>query len=130
MGEVSFEKITRVFIKMRDKRSKLKQEFEAADKEIKDQQEQLEQFLLKTMRDMGVESVRTPVGTIYQTETMVPQGSDWTAFYAWVKENNAFDFIFRRIKADAVKDYMEQNGGEVPPGVSVYSQLGVRIRRK
>ena len=130
MVEVSYEKIARVYVKMRDKRHELKAAWEAEDRAIKEQQERLELFLLQDMRNMGVESLRTSAGTIFQSETMVPTGSDWTAFYAWVKKHNAFDFIFKRIKADAVKDYMEQHNGEVPPGVSVYTKLGVTVRRK
>ncbi len=130
MVEVSYEKIARVYVKMRDKRHELKAAWEAEDRAIKEQQERLEVFLLQDMRNMGVESLRTSAGTIFQSETMVPTGSDWAAFYAWVKEHNAFDFIFKRIKADAVRDYMEQHNGEVPPGVSVYTKLGVTVRRK
>lgn len=130
MGDVTWERMVSAYIKMRDARHALKAEYEKKDKELKDNQEQLEAFMLGQMNTSGVTSLRTPHGTAYRTETMVPTGSDWTAFYAWVKQTNGFDFLFRRIKADAVKDYMDQHDGEVPPGVAVYSKLGVTIRRK
>ena len=130
MVEVSYDKLVRTYVKIRDARTALKQTFEAEDRVLKDKLETLENYMLQSMNSSGVESVKTPAGTAYRTETMVPTGSDWTAFYAWVRENNAFDFIFRRIKADSVKEYMDQNDGKVPPGVSVYSKYGVTIRRK
>ena len=130
MVEVSYDKLVRTYVKIRDARTALKQTFETEDKKLKDKLETLENFMLQHMNASGVESVKTPAGTAYRTETMVPTGSDLNAFYKWVRENNAFDFIFRRIKADSVKDYMDQNDGQVPPGVSVYSKYGVTIRRK
>ena len=129
MVDVTHEKMVRVFVKIRDARSELKAAFEVKDRELKDKQETIEQLLLADMNKSGIESFRTAAGTAYRTETLVPTGSDWTAFYKWVKENDAFDFIFRRIKADAVKDYMAQNDGKVPPGVSIFGKFGVTIRR-
>ena len=130
MVEVTYEKLVKTFVKIRDARSVLKAEWEVKDRELKDKLDRLEQFMLSTMSDSGIESFKTSAGTAYRTTSLVPTGSDWTAFYAWVKENNAFDFIFRRIKADAVTDYMDQNDGQVPTGVSVFKKYGVTIRRK
>ena len=130
MVEVTYEKLTSTFIKIRDARSALKQTYEAEDKILKDKLDTLENYMLATMNVSGLTSFKTPSGTAYRTETLVPTGSDWTAFYAWVKKHDAFDFIFRRIKADAVKDYMEQHDGQVPPGVSIFSKYGVTVRRK
>lgn len=129
MVAVTQQKLVRVFVKMRDARAALKREWEEQDTTIKQQQELIEQLLLKEMNDNGLESFRTGAGTAYKTVKLIPQGSDWGVFYNWVKEHDAFDFIFKRIKADMVKDYMDQHNGQVPPGVSVYSVQGVTIRR-
>ena len=130
MVAVTYDKIVKTYVKMRDARSKLSAEFRKKDEEIKAQMERLELFMLEQMENSGVESFKTLEGTAYRTSTMVPTGSDWDAFFKWVKETNGFDFFFKRIKADAVKDYMDQNGGKAPPGVSVYSKFGVTVRRK
>ena len=46
-----------------------------------------------------------------------------------MKQNDAFDALERRIKKTFVSEYMENNGGAIPPGVSVYRQYAVRVRR-
>jgi hypothetical protein len=130
MVEVTHEKLISTFVKMRDARSDLKAQFEAKDRKLREQMEQVESFILHILNTSGVESFRTNAGTAYRTESMTPTASDWGAFYAWVKETDGFDFLFRRIKADAVKDYMNQHDGMAPPGVSVFSKYGVTIRRK
>ena len=130
MVAATYDKLVKTYVRMRDARSKLSAEFKKKDEEIKAQMERLELFMLEQMQNTGVESFKTLDGTAYRTETMVPTGSDWDAFFKWVKETNGFDFFFKRIKADAVKDYMDQNGGKAPPGVSVFAKYGVTVRRK
>lgn len=129
MGDVTYEKIVRIYVKMRDARSALKAEYEAKDKAIKDQQDELETFLLGEMNSLGFDSFKTAAGTAYRTDQLIPQGADWNVFYDWVAKTRGFDFLFKRIKADAVRDYMDLHNGELPPGVSIFSKLGVGIRR-
>ena len=86
--------------------------------------------MLEQMQNSGLESFKTAAGTAYKTETMVPTANDWDKFHEWVYETRNAEFFFRRIKTDAVKDYMDQHDGAAPPGVSVFSKYGVTVRRK
>ena len=130
MGAVTYDKIVNTYVKVRDAKSALTAEYEAKKNDLNAQMERLELFMLQQMQDTGIESFKTTAGTAYKTETMVPGSNDWDAFYTWVRETNGFDFFFKRIKADAVKDYMDQHNGETPPGVTVFSKIGVTVRRK
>jgi hypothetical protein len=130
MVEVTHDKLVKTYVKIRDARHVLKSEYERQDHQLKQQLETLEVFMLGLMNTSGIDSFRTSAGTVYKQETIIPQASDWSAFYKWVRETNGFDFLFKRIKADAIKDYMEQHDGEVPPGVSIYGKFEVRVRRK
>jgi hypothetical protein len=130
MGEVTYDKLVATYVKIRDARAAATAEHKAKDDAMKAQQERLEVFLLQQMQDTGMESFKTSAGTAYRTETMVPGSNDWDAFYKWVHETHGYDFFFKRIKADAVRDYMDQHNGETPPGVTVFSKFGVTVRRK
>lgn len=122
-------KLVKVYVKMRDARAAKKKAFEAEDRRIGDQQDQIENELLRFLNDNTMESVRTSHGTFYRKEEVVPNGSDWDAFYAWVKENDAFDAFERRIKATFVKTFMEEHAGGLPPGVSVHRRFKAGVRR-
>lgn len=126
---VTIAKVVATYIKIRDKRAENKKEFEAHDQKLKDQMETLSGFLLQTMRASGAESVRTKHGTVFTSIDITPQGQDWDKFYAWVAENNAFEALERRIKKTFIATYMEENDGELPPGVGVFRQHSVNIRR-
>jgi hypothetical protein len=129
MVDVTYDKVVATYVKIRDTRNAARAKHKAEDAALVAKLEALENFMLGQMNNAEVVSFRTASGTAYRTETMVPTGADWTAFYAWVHETKGYDFFFRRIKADAVKDYMDQHDGAAPPGVSVFTRFGVTIRR-
>lgn len=122
-------KMVRVYLKMRDARTALKRQFEEDDTKIKAQMEKLEIAMLRHLQDSNSDSIRTDAGMFYRQEEVTPTGSDWDAFYQWVKDNDAFEALERRIKKTFVREYMETHNGGIPPGVSVYREYVVRVRR-
>lgn len=129
MSDLDLGKITRAHINIRDARTKLRQEYEAADKDLKDAQTKLENAMLGHLNAHGMESVRTDAGTFYRQEEITPSASDWQAFYDWIKEHDAWDALERRIKKTFIKEFAEAHGGGLPPGVSVFREFVVRVRR-
>jgi hypothetical protein len=123
------QRMVKAYIKIRDKRAEIKKEFEEQDKALKEKLELIESEMLRHMQETGIESIKTAAGTFYRQEEVTPTGSDWDAFYTWVKTNDAFDALERRIKKGFIKEYMETHEGGIPPGVSVYREYVVRVRR-
>jgi len=126
---MDMNKVVQAHLKIRDARRQLSREYEEKDTELKTKQEQLEAVLLKHLNDSDVDSVRTAAGTFYRQVNIIPAGSDWDAFFTWVKKEDAFDALERRIKRGFIKEYMEEHNGEMPPGVSVHKERVVRVRR-
>lgn len=126
---MDYAKLVEVFLKIRERRSELKREFEAQDEKLKADQAKLEAAMLQHLNAAGLDSARTAQGTFYKQESLKPSASDWVAVYDFIKDNDAFDMLERRIKKDFVKDYMEMNEGVPPPGVSVHREYEVRVRR-
>ena len=127
--QVKLDKITETYVKIRDARSDLKKKYEAEDLALKVQLETLDSFLLGRLQELGVESVRTKHGTVYQSVTVKPSCEDWNGFYAWIAEHEAFDALERRVKKSFITTYMEDNKGELPPGINVTQEYTVTIRR-
>jgi hypothetical protein len=122
-------RITKAHINIRDARSQLRKQFEEADSDLKVAQEKLEMAMLDHLNKHGMNSVKTDAGTFYAQEEITPSGSDWNALYEWIKEHDAWDALERRIKKTFVKEYSEAHNGGLPPGVSVYRERIVRVRR-
>ena len=129
MSDFDMGQITRAHINIRDARHKLKQEYEAKDKDLKESQVRLENAMLDHLNQHGMESVRTEAGTFYRQEEITPSASDWQALYDWIKEHDAWDALERRIKKTFIKEYAEAHSGGLPPGVSVFREFVVRVRR-
>lgn len=126
---VDMTAVTRAHINIRDERSRLRKEWEAVDGTLKESQVKLENVLLDHLTKTNSESVRTEAGTFYRQEEVIPNAADWNAFYDWIRDNNAFDALERRIKKTFVTEYMDANDGALPPGVSTFRQFVVRVRR-
>ncbi len=126
---MDYSQIVKVYLKIRDKRADLKKAFDTSDNELKAKQEQLEGTMLDFLNTSGVDSTRTEAGTFFKQEDLIPTGSDWAAFYDWIKEHDAFDALERRVKKVFISNYLEENDGAVPPGISIFRQYKVRVRR-
>jgi hypothetical protein len=122
-------KMVNVFVKIRDKRQEKRKEWEDEDKRLAEQQDRVSAELLRYLNTNNMDSVRTEKGTFFRQEKVVPTASDWDTFYKWVAQTDGFDFLEKRIKRAEVTKYMETHEGTPPPGVSVYREYEVRVRR-
>jgi hypothetical protein len=78
-----------------------------------------------------VKTAPTKAGVFYKEFVVKPSATDWTAFYEWIKKNDAFQFLHKRITADEVAKYMEEHKDDdvsLPPGVAVMTEYVVRVR--
>jgi hypothetical protein len=121
--------VAAVYLKMRDKCAAINKTAEADVAAIKAQMITLESVMLSALTQVGADSIRTESGTIYKEEILLPSAEDWQLVYAWIKENDTFEFLHKRITADAVKSYIDQNGTP-PPGVRVHREWKAHVRRK
>lgn len=126
---VDMNRLTKAYIRIRDARQAAKKVWEEQDAEFKKKLERLEGGMLQFLNDTNQNSSKTDSGIVYRQEEITPTGSDWDLFYNWVKTNDAFEALERRIKKAFVKQYMEEHDGGIPPGVSVYREYTVRVRR-
>jgi len=126
---MDMNQLVSVYTKIREKRAQIKKAYDAEDASLKEKLTKLEGVLLGQLNTTNTDAIRTEAGTFYRQEDITPSGADWSAFYDWVKENDAFDALERRIKKTFIADYMERHEGAIPPGVSVYRQYVVRVRK-
>ena len=121
--------IAAAFLNIRNARSAIKRDYETKDDELKATQAKLEAVMLGHLNTHGMESVRTEAGTFYRQEEVKPSCADWDALNRWIVETNGFDAYERRLKKTFITEYMADNDGAMPPGVSVHREYVVRVRR-
>jgi len=126
---ISTDRLVKLFIKIRNARAAATREYEAKDTELKASLKLVEVELLRRAQESGVTGFAVNgVGTTYTNEEMHVSIGDDRAFFDFVRETGDLDFFERRVTVKHVKDYMETNKGELPPGLHIFRELRMRVR--
>lgn len=124
------EKLTKVYIKIRNKRSELSAEFKKQDSDLSDQLDKVKAALLTYCKDNGVDSVKTSEGLFYRTIKKRYWTSDWAPMHTFIKEHDVPEFFEKRLNQSVVKQFLEENPDLVPQGLNVDSEYVITVRKK
>ena len=127
---VSVEKLTKAYIKIRDKRSELSAKYKEEDGALADQHDKIKRALLDYCKEHGVDSVRTPAGLFYRTVKQRYWTNDWESMHKFIMEHNIPEFFEKRLNQTNVKQFIEENPDLVPAGLNVDSEYVVSVRKK
>jgi hypothetical protein len=123
------EKLVKAYIKMRNARSALKEQYEAQDAQIRSQMDVLEGHFLELCKSTGASSIKTPAGTIIRGVDTRYWTSDWESMHAFIRENDALDLLERRIAQSAMREFVKNNPDKMPKGLNANSEYKVTIRK-
>jgi enamine deaminase RidA (YjgF/YER057c/UK114 family) len=129
MSSIDAGKLVEAYIKMRDARAKLKKDFDIADTKIEEQQDIIAGHLLNLCKETGADSVRTAAGTVTKIVKSRYWTSDWNALQKFIVEHDAFDLLEQRVHQTHMRQFLENNPGQFPPGMNVDNRYTVSVRR-
>ena len=127
--EIPLEKLTRIYIKMRDKKSEVTHEMEERIKKIEEDMQTIKRAILQHMKDTGVESLRTSAGIVYRTIRTTYSTSDWESMHKFIVEHGVPDLLEKRIQQTNMRAFLEENPDLLPPGLNSNAEYSVTIRR-
>lgn len=127
-GEHTADGIIGQFVQLRDARSAIKADYEAQDRILKLEMECREAWLLDTLNTIGASSLKGSAGTAYVTEQTRSNCGDWPLFWQYIKDNNRFDLLEKRVSQKPIRDMIEA-GDDLPPAISTFTERVVTIRR-
>lgn len=127
--EIPLEKLTRIYIKMRDKKAEVSHEMEKQLSKIDEDMKTVKRAILDYMKESGVESLRTNSGTVYRTVRTTYSTSDWESMHKFILEHGAPDLLEKRIQQTNMRAFLEENPDLLPPGLNANSEYSVTIRR-
>ena len=129
MTAITVDKLTNVFIKIRNKRSEIKAAFEEEDSRLRGQQAKIKQALLEHCKENNVDSVKTESGTFYRTVKTKYWTDDWPSMYKYVVENNCPEVFIKSLNQSHVKQILEDDPDAVIPGLNVSSEYEIGVRK-
>lgn len=126
---VSAGKLSEIYLKIRDARSELKSRYEEEDKKLEAQMDVIEAELLDICKEQSADSIKTQAGTVMRRVATRYWTNDWDSMYNFVKDNDAYGLLERRLHQTNMKQFLEENPDKFPPGMLLDSQYKITIRR-
>lgn len=126
--ELTSDKVIATYLKLRGQKDAIQHEAKEKVKEIQIKLVKLESWLKEKMDAEGETSKKTPNGTAFITTTDYANVSDWDATLSFIKSNDAWDMLEKRVSKNAVRGYIESNRS-VPDGVTYGTRIDVQVRK-
>lgn len=118
------------FIWVRDQLAKIDKQWEDEREEMVLHKSRLEGKIHKFLLDHNITgSVKTKAGTAYTSTKYTASLADPKAFMDYVVNTGQFDLLERRASVTAVKQFIEDNNGQLPAGCNLSSHTSLRVRR-
>lgn len=99
-----------------------KDEISELNKEVKQKKEVLQEMegdMIGAIKDSGLEAVNVDGRRYSVKDEQVPVVEDWDGFYGFIKENDAFYLLQRRVSTPAFREAIGLYGEDGLPGVAV-----------
>lgn len=130
-GEESprLDDLAAAYIRIRDARSDLKRTYEAQDIELEAQMNVIAEEMLTVCKEIGADSIKTKAGTIIRSVKSRYWTNDWDSMYRFIKENDAFPLLEKRLHQTHMKEFLSENPDLLPAGLNVESEYTVVVRR-
>jgi hypothetical protein len=127
--EIPLEKLTRIYIKMREKKAEVTHEMEDKIGKIDSDMKAVKSAILQHMKDIGAESLKTSAGVVYRTVRTTYATSDWESMNKFILEHSVPELLEKRIHQTNMKAFLEENPELIPAGLNANSEYSVTIRR-
>lgn len=122
------DEIVARYIALRDKKAEIKAKYDAEVEAIDAAMNRVENYLLKLMTELGVESIRTSAGTPYVSRRTSATVADWDTFLDWVQRNGEWSMLERRANKTVVQSWRDEHN-DLPPGLNWREERVVNIKR-
>jgi len=126
---IPLDKLTRIYIKIRDYSNELRLKYEEQDKELAEELQIIEGKMLDICKSMNADSIRTEHGTIIRSVKSRYWTNDWDSMYAFIKEHAAFGLLEKRLHQSHMKEFLLENPNTLPMGLNIDSEYSVVVRR-
>ena len=128
-NNVSADKLTKAYIKIRAKRAELSKTFKSEDDILAEHQEKIKNALLSYCAEQNVESVRTSEGLFYRSIKIKYWTSDWESMHKFVLEHGVPELLDKRLNQTNLKQFLEENPEVLPQGLNKDMEYAIAVRK-
>lgn len=125
---VTVDSVIKTYMKLRSEKEAIEAEVKEQVSGIKGKMEKLEAWLKAKADADGVTSFKTEHGTAFLTTTDYANVADWDAVLNFIKTEEAYDLLEKRVSKAAVRGYIDSMK-EVPAGINYGTKLDINVRK-
>jgi len=125
----TMDRLTRIYVKIRDARSKLTATYDAQEAALKEQMDEVANAMKDQLQALGVKTARTDFGTVSLSSKTRYWASDWDQMGQFIIDNDAVFLLEKRLAQTNMSTFLTENPGVVPPGLNTLTEISVSVRR-
>jgi hypothetical protein len=125
---INIDDVIATYVKLREQKAVIEAEAKQKVAAFVAKMDKLEAWIKEQADAQGVTSFKTKHGTAFLTTTDYANIADWDAVLNYIRENEAYDMLEKRVSKTAVRGYIDMNKA-VPPGINYGTRLDVNIRK-
>jgi hypothetical protein len=129
VAAIPLDKLTKAYLKLRDQRAELKQQYQSQDSELEVQMQMLQDEMLNICKQTNATSIRTEYGTVIRQVKSRYWTNDWDSMYTFIREHEAFGLLEKRLHQTHMKEFLSENPDKLPMGLNVESEYTITVRR-
>jgi hypothetical protein len=120
----------KLYIQLRNQLDAARKEYQEIEKDFKQKLEDIQFEILNISDELGVDSLKTEFGTAYRTVKSSYRIISWEDYLDWAEKNGALHTLQKRVTKTAVDEIVQEDlNGELPPGLDLYSEVTINVRK-
>ena len=127
--DIPLSKLAKMYIKIRTAMQEIQQEYDNKIGELEEQKQMISLAMKDQLLALNATNVKTEAGLVILSKKTKFYPGDWDAFSTWVKQHDALDLLERRVHQLNTKQYVDENSGEIPPGLTTDTQYIITVRK-
>jgi hypothetical protein len=125
---VNIDEVIAAYVKLRDAKEELQRKHKEELIPVRQKMDRIESWLQNELQKQSLQSFKGDAGTAFLQEETSATVADWDATLAYIRENDKWELLEKRVSKTVVADHIE-TFSTVPPGVSFRREMVVRVRR-
>ena len=125
---MNIDDVIRGYVKLRDEKEELEKRHKEELAPVREKMQKIEAWLQDQLQEQGLTNFKGESGTAFLQEVSSATVADWDETLKFIRENEAWELLERRVSKTVVQDYLESHD-DVPPGVAYKRETVVRVRR-
>lgn len=118
------------YINIRNELDAKRKEYQEFEKSLKQKLEDIQFEILNISDELGVDSLKTEFGTAYRSVKSSYRIVNWEEYLDWAEKNGALHTLQKRVTKSAVDEIVQEDlEGDLPPGLDLYSEVTINIRK-